>query len=54
MTATEYEAAMKRVTELFLARLPVAHTQELEALLDAIEKYEERHYPINEPKSSKG
>ena len=48
-TQKEYQAAMKRVDELFHARPKTKEAEELKLLLVLIEKYEDEHYPINLP-----
>jgi len=48
-TEKEYQAALKRVDEIFTAKAKTKEAEELKLLLVLIEKYEDEHYPINLP-----
>jgi len=44
-----YEEALRRVEEIFLAPVDSEEGRELNVLVNAIEEYEELHYPIAAP-----
>ncbi len=48
-TDEDYEAACKRIDEIFQAALGTSEEDELEILLTLVEKYEKRHFPIGMP-----
>jgi HTH-type transcriptional regulator/antitoxin HigA len=48
---SEYESALKRIDELWGADPGTSEGSELEALFNAVEEYEDEHYPVDEPKS---
>jgi len=48
-TEKEYQAALKRVDEIFTAKAKTKEAEELKLLLVLIEKYEDEHFPINLP-----
>lgn len=51
-TEEEYEAALARIYELFHAPLDSPEGDELENLVDSVERYEDEHYPIDPPSPS--
>ena len=44
---TEYNAALKRADEIFAAKPGTPEGYELERLVEWIEVYEEKHYPMD-------
>jgi HTH-type transcriptional regulator / antitoxin HigA len=48
-TEAEYQAALKRLDEVFFAKENTPEGDEAELLVLLIEDYEERHYPIAPP-----
>ncbi len=48
-TEEEYEHALARIYELFHAALGTPEGDELEILVDLVERYEDKHYPIDPP-----
>lgn len=48
-TEEEYQAALRRVSELMDARRGDSEFDELEALVTLVEAYEDEHYPIGHP-----
>jgi HTH-type transcriptional regulator/antitoxin HigA len=49
-TKKDYEEALKRLTVIWGAKEGTPEDDELEQLATLIEKYEELHFPIEEPK----
>ncbi len=48
-TEEEYEAALARIREIFHAEVGTAEGEELDELVDLVESYEDKHYPIGLP-----
>ena len=48
-TENDYEAACKRIDEIFQAEEGTAEDDELEVLLTLVDKYEEERFPIGMP-----
>ena len=48
-TEEEYEAALARIDEIFHAEEGTAEGEELDELVDLVESYEDKHYPIGLP-----
>ena len=48
-TEEEYEAALARIAEIFHAEIGTPEGDELDALVDLVELYEDKHYPITFP-----
>lgn len=48
-TEEEYEAALARIREIFHAEVGAAEGEELDELVDLVESYEDKHYPIGLP-----
>ena len=48
-TKEEYEAALARIAEIFHAGNGTPEGEELDALVDLVELYEDKHYPITLP-----
>lgn len=51
-TEEEYDAALARIYELFHAAPGTPESDELESLVDLVEQYEDKHYPIDPPSLS--
>ena len=51
-TEEEYDAALARIYEIFHAALGTPEGDELENLVDLVERYEDKHYPIDPPSPS--
>ena len=49
-TEADYDAALKRVEELWNAELNTPDGQELDALVTLVEEYESTHYSIDPPR----
>lgn len=45
-TEANYDAALKRIEQLMNAEHNTPEGEELDALVDLVEAYEDRHYPI--------
>lgn len=43
----DYDAALARIDQLMDARPGTAEGEELDALIDLVEHYEEQHYPMS-------
>ena len=48
-TAEDYDAALTRVSEIFHAKIGTPEGDERDVLVDLIECYEDKHYPIAPP-----
>ncbi len=48
-TEQEYQAALTRIREIFHAEEGTPEGDELESLVDLVEKYAEKHYPVDPP-----
>ena len=53
-TEEEYEVALARIYEIFHAALGTPEGDELENLVDLVERYEDEHYPIDPPSPEEG
>ena len=51
-TEEDYEAALARIHEIFHAAPGTPESDELESLVDLVEEYEDKHYPIDPPSPS--
>ena len=51
-TEEDYEAALARIAEIFHAEIGSPEGDELDVLVDLVELYEERHYPIAFPSAT--
>ena len=45
-TEEDYEAALARIAEIFYAEIGTPEGDELDALVDLVELYEDEHYPM--------
>ena len=45
-TEEDYEAALARIAEIFHAEIGTPEGDELDALVDLVELYEDKHYPM--------
>ena len=45
-TEEEYEAALARIAEIFHAGIGTPEGDELDALVDLVELYEDKHHPM--------
>ena len=45
-TEKDYEAALVRIAEIFHAEIGTPEGDELDALVDLVELYEDEHYPM--------
>ena len=48
-TEADYEAALARVAELMDAREGTSEGEELDVLVDLVEVYEDKHFPMGYP-----
>ncbi len=48
-TEADYDAALARIDELFHSEPASPEGEELDVLIDLVEHYEDRHYPIEYP-----
>ncbi|MDE0141626.1 MAG: hypothetical protein OXI80_08470 [Caldilineaceae bacterium] len=48
-TEEEHEAALARIDEIFHAEVGTPEGEELDELVDLVESYEDKHYPIGLP-----
>jgi HTH-type transcriptional regulator/antitoxin HigA len=48
---TEYDSALKRIDELWDAQSDTKEGAEFDALFEAVERFEEEHFPMEEPDS---
>jgi HTH-type transcriptional regulator / antitoxin HigA len=48
-TREDYEAACKRIDEIFQAEPGTPEDDELEILVTLVDKYEEEHFPLGMP-----
>lgn len=52
-TEADYEAALARIDEIFEAELDSPEARELDALVDLVESYESKHFPLEESDTAK-
>lgn len=52
-TEADYEAALARIDEIFEAELDSPEGRELDALVDLVESYESKHFPLEESDTAK-
>jgi len=45
-TEEDYEAALARIAEIFHAEIGTPEGDELDSLVDMVELYEDKHYPM--------